>query len=524
MEDSTTTQPPGIPDTIDGMKAAMEEQIQRERSLVNLEVPAPPAPPAPPTAQQIEGAVRDNEDGDARLFAQLNQGRWVRDHSLDRWYRFSGHIWEQDRICQVVADVATVIDCYLREAERLAQAAKEEGRTYYQSLAEDMVGRARKLQTLPRKKKVLELASAGAGSLGIDGSRWDAEPYLLGCPNGVIDLRTGDMRPGRPDEYIKTACPTLWEGLDAPRPTWEFFLDDVFNHDTELISYLQRLLGYAITGTSTEDILPILQGKGRNGKSTLLETLHHVMGELSGPIDSEMLLDQYSSRSSAGPSPDIIDLRGRRIVWASETEDGRRLNSSKVKWLTGEEILKGRALHSDLVEFRKTHTLFLLTNALPHAPGNDYALWKRIHLIPFKFSYVDDPMTPDEKKADKALGGRLKEEASGILAWMVEGCLRWQEKGLAPPDAVTKETEKYQRDEDTIGRFLEEVCIKNPNGGVKAGVLYHAYRDWCSGEGIKYMNGTRFGKEMKRRLDYEDGRNVLYLGITLPEEDSQAGD
>lgn len=497
------------------IKKAMHDLFNKERETFGRIDPDSPPPPYQPTPQEIARACHDNEDGDARLFCLLNRGKWIRDHSLEAWFMFSKHFWKQDLICQVMADIASVIDCYQKEADRLMKESEDEGKNFLKDRAEDLRKRVTKLQTLPRKMKVLAIAAHGDGSLGIDGSQWDRTPMLMGCENGILDLRIGGLRQGYHDEFIKTWCPTPWEGLDSPRPNWEHFLLDVFDNDTELIGYLQRLLGYAITGISTEDILPILQGKGRNGKSTLLETLHYVLGDLSGPIDSEMLLDNYGGRNSAAASPEIIDLRGKRLVWASETDDGRRLNSSRVKWLTGEEILKGRPLYAKPVEFHKTHTLFLLTNALPHASGNDYALWKRIHLIPFKFSYVDDPAMLDEKKADKNLAEKLKQEATGILAWMVEGCLIWQSKGLAPPAIVTAETLKYQKNEDTIGRFLDEACRVDTNGGVKAGDLFRAYKEWCSGEGLRYVNGTRFGIEMKKRLDYEPGRHITYIGIRL---------
>ena len=150
---------------------------------------------------------------------------------------------------------------------------------------------------------------------------------LLGCSNGVIDLTSGEHRPGRPTDYIKTFAPTPWLGLDAPAPLWAQFLAEIFAGDQELISYIQRLLGYGITGKTTEHILPIFYGPhGRNGKGTLLETVGRVLGEIAGPIEAEMLLLQTHPRQGGAPTSDIMALRGRRLVWASETGEGRHLD------------------------------------------------------------------------------------------------------------------------------------------------------------------------------------------------------
>lgn len=484
---------------------------------------APPLPPKEIPAKEVVEAYYNSEDGDGYLFVRAHQGKWVYDYALERWYHFTGHGWELDEVGQVVAEVQAVIELYLKasvsEKEAAALAGKEHNDQLVKShdeLAGKLLDRARKLQGLARKKKVLELARSGTGTLGIDGKQWDIDPWVLGCPNGVIDLRTGHMRPGTPEDFIKTVCPTPYKGPDEPCPIWDKFLRDSLNDDDELISYVQRLFGYAILGLHTEHILPILQGQGRNGKGTILETFHYLLGPLAGPIDSEMLLDQYQHRSAAAPSPDIVDLRGKRIVWASETDEGRKLSLSRVKWLTGGDTLKGRPPNGKvMIEFSPTHTLFLLTNPLPHAPGDDYALWERLRIIHFPFSFVDEPKADNERVKDAFLPEKLKGETSGILAWLVRGCLLWQRDGLGSAASIQVATQEYKGGEDLIGQFIDECTVPLPNSSVSATALYQAYVRWCKASGLNPKTNTWFGKAAKRRLDWHKQGFVEYLGIAL---------
>ena len=323
-------------------------------------------------------------------------------------------------------------------------------------------------------------------------------------------------------DYIKTFAPTPWLGLDAPAHLWVRFLQEIFDGDEQLVGYIQRLLGYAITGRTTELIFPIFHGPhGRNGKGTLLETVRHVLGELATPIEAEMLLVQNHHRQSGAPTSDIMALRGRRLVWASETGDGRHLDAGKGKWFTGGDTMTGRAPYGKRqVNFPPKHKVILLTNHKPHAPANDDALWARLHLIPFTLSFVDNPTKPNERQRNPSLPEDLKREAPGILAWLVRGCLEWQKEGLNPPQTVLTATEDYRTDEDLIGNFLSERCTFEKNAEVPAGKLYEAYQKWCAEMGHRPMSGTKFGLDLKERIDsYSDRRGTFYIGLKLRERD-----
>jgi putative DNA primase/helicase len=326
-----------------------------------------------------------------------------------------------------------------------------------------------------------------------------------------------NFRAGRPSDFIKTVCPTEFKGLDKPCPTWERFLNEIFDNNLSLVNFVHRLLGYSITGLTIEHILPVLWGQGRNGKSTLFNTLHHVLGPLAGPIQAEMLLDQGKFRSSSGPASDIMALRGKRIVWASETDEGRKFNMGRVKWLVGGDTLCGREpFGRKEINFQPTHTLFLLTNHKPKADPNDYALWQRIHLIPFELSFIDDPQKQNERKRDPYLSEKLETEAPGILAWLIRGCQAWQHEGLNPPGIVLSATNKYQESEDIIGHFMSDLCVLSGDKQVGAGALYKEYQKWCEGNGHKPISGTRFGEYMGKKFEGEKKMTgKIYYGIGL---------
>ena len=300
------------------------------------------------SSDAILKALNSNEDGDAHPFIDLYRGRFLFDHSGGQWFEWVGHFWREDTIDRATEALTAVIDLYGTEAGRQqwervkAEKARQNDRAKKHAATEDtLLKRIRALQAKTRKENVLFLARTGGASLGISGEEWDRDPWLLACLNGLIDLRTGEHRPGRPEDFLRTVSPGEWRGLNELAPTWERFLTEIFA-DRELISYVRRLFGYCTTGRATEHVLPILWGKGRNGKGTLLETLAYVLGAYAGQVEAELLLKQKLSRHSGGPTSDLMTLRGKRLVWASETDEGRGLKAGKLKWLTGGDTLTGR--------------------------------------------------------------------------------------------------------------------------------------------------------------------------------------
>jgi len=470
-------------------------------------------------------ALKNNEDGDAWLLVNLQRNKFCFDHSLGKWFRWCGHYWEEDTIDHVYSALDEVVDEYSKEYDRQSwirkkaavQQNKDEERKASE-LQKELLKRIYDLQGVRRKKDILFLAARGENSLGISGDEWDRNPFLLGCKNGVINLETGEFSNGRPEDYIRTIAPTEWKGIDEPAPTWEKFLKDIFEDNPELLPYNQRFLGYAISGSVRDHVIVVFWGaKGRNGKGTLFETVKHVLGPIAEPINVEMLTGDYKNRSSAAPSPDIMSLRGKRLVWASEAEEGHQFAVGKIKLLTGADTLTGRPpFGKNNITFSPTHKIVLLTNNRPKLTSLDSAFLERLHLIPLNLFFTDNPIEDFHRKRDPILPEKLKVEASGILAWLVRGFLEWNEKGLKPPKIVLETTAQYKKEEDTIGQFLSDCTRNDPEGNVRAQILYNNYRLWCEECGYKYVSITKFGERMTELYNKRsDGRTNIYDGLSL---------
>lgn len=518
-------------ESIEAIRAAVNERVETERRTYAPEPPEPDTEPEPEpqdiTRDDVLEALRRNEDGDAGLYIRLHRDRFIYDHAAAAWFTWAGHHWEPDATESSLAGVALVANVFLAEMKRQAWArikAEKAGRSKEADAAKAIEGalgrRVRDLQTVKRKQAVLHLARAGADSLGITGAEWNGDPWALPVANGVIDLRSGTHRPGHPCDFFKTYAPTPWEGPDAPRPAWETFLESTFANDAELVGFVARLMGYATTGQTTEAVLPILWGAGRNGKTILLQGIADALGpDLAGPIESEMLIENRFVRQSGGPSSDLLHLRGRRLAWLSETNENRRLNAGKAKLFTGGDLLTGRAPYAARqVTWKPTHKIFMLTNHRPRADAQDFALWQRVLLIPFTQIFLTnpDPSKPNEHRADLHLAEKLRGERPGILAWLVKGCLEWQRQGLNPPECVKAATAEYRDAENTIKAFLAERCIEGPTLQVRAGLLYSTYRAWSEANGEKPMTGTKFGRGIKELYDSgKDTNGIFYVGLGL---------
>ncbi|MFI5329905.1 MAG: phage/plasmid primase, P4 family [Desulfobaccales bacterium] len=478
------------------------------------------------TEAELLNFARDGEVGDARLFIRIFEKKCCYDHAAGKWYRFIGHYWQRDELNHVLKDLDTLIDVYSKQASRQGgekvKATRDGDETAMKQAAEIEKIFLKKISLLQKRayrKDVIEFSAAGGGTLGITGREWDSNPYLIACPNGVMDLSTAGFRDGRPEDYIKTACPTPWKSLNEPAPEWEKFLTATFDGDTELINYVNRLMGYSSSGLNEERVTPIFFGIGWNGKGTQLEVLGHTLGDLAGPVPAELLVKEgkNNTKSAGAPSPEIMMLRGKRLVWASETNRGGHIDSGKLKWLSGGDTMVGRPPYGKrMVHFTPTHTLFLMTNYKPKANSDDFALWGRIHLIPFELSFVDNPAPgTNQRQRDKHLLEKLKKEASGILAWIVRGYLAWKKEGLNPPPKVLLATEEYRKEQDSVRGFITANFIIGPDKQVKAGDFQKAYKAWCEENGIKPEWGNIVGQRMAERFEKTGERPVFYKGLGL---------
>lgn len=438
------------------------------------------------------------------------------------WHWWDGHHWNQDRSRRVLEALDGVVDILRKESTRQWECfrkAKKDGDDEEKKLA-DRRARAlwkmsNELNGTRKRGSVLTMAMAGR-----DAPPWDRSPWLFPAKNGAVDLKTGRLMPGHPSDYLRGGAPTPYKE-DATCPQWEHFLSQVMGGDGEMVTFLKRVLGYAITGLSIHHKFFVFWGRSRNGKGTLIETIRKVLGPaLAGPIMAEMLLDQGRSRSSAAASPDIIDLMGKRIIWASETDEGRRFSSAAVKLMTGGDTLKGRPLQGMMVEIQPNHTLFLLTNERPDAPASDQGFWSRCLLIKFNERFVETPRLPNEHPIDVHLPEKLESELPGILRWLVEGCLEWQRDGLRPPTRVVADTDEYRGDVDIFGRFLAEDCVRIPGAKIQCAELYGQYEKWAKANGFKKpWSSIKISKELKARgLKQFKSSYVYWLDVEIKTE------
>jgi len=468
-------------------------------------------------------ALDCNEDGDAKLYKEIHEGKLVYDHAEGGWFVFGEHHWQEAKTEQEIDAVSKVTDTYGKELEQLTwqeksaiKAKDEEAQAEINAKKKKYFRRINDLQTLRRKKSVLQLARTGE-NLGISGNEWDSVRNVLGCANGIIDLKTGNLRPGQPKDYIKTFSPVTWSSINTPCPTWERSLLEMFDSNKKMVKYIQRLFGYAIMGHPKEHIFPIFCGRGRNGKGTAIEILNYILGNFSIETPAESLLKQKQTAPGSAPNSDMMALQGKRVTFLSETGEGRHFNVAKIKWLSGGDPITGRHVYGKKqINFLPAFVMFLLTNNNPILPADDYAAWKRIHLIMFNLSFVDDPKEDYERKIDRDLPEKLKKESSGILAWLVRGAIEYQKIGINPPQLVKDQTNEYRESCDVIGQFIDEICTKLDGATVGAKELYGEYRIWCDDSGHRAMSNTRFGTIIAKKYKKDRSKyGIFYNGIAI---------
>jgi putative DNA primase/helicase len=317
-------------------------------------------------------------------------------------------------------------------------------------------------------------------------SELDADPWVLNTNGGTLDLRTGFVRPHDPLDLCTKLSPVHYNP-DATAPTWDAFLERV-QPGADMRAFLQRLVGYWLTGVIRDHVLPIFYGVGANGKGTFVESVQYVMGDYSRTVDSAVLM---AKKGDAHPT-ERAQLLGLRFAAASETEEGRALAESTVKHLTGGDRVSARFMRQDFFEFEPTHKLALCTNHKPQIKGTDKGIWRRVLLVPWT---VFIP----EGERDGELKEKLRAEAPGILAWAVRGCLEWQRIGLDPPAEVRAATEQFRAESDAVGRFVDERCVRRGGLRVQASALYAEFEKWCRENGEQCPSLTAFGTTISER-------------------------
>lgn len=342
---------------------------------------------------------------------------------------------------------------------------------------------------------------------------FDRDEWLLNVANGTIDLREGELLTHSELDMITKLAPVKFDP-SAECPRFQKFLDRIFRGQPDLIRFLQRLFGYALTGAGKERFFFIFYGNGRNGKTTLLEAFRHVMGDYAGTIPIAALMKSRNANNSA-PTPEIASLRGKRFVTSSEVEDGQRLGESLIKQLTGNGKVVARALYQGMTEFNTTFKLFLDCNYKPAIRGGDDAIWDRTVLIPFNERIEDDEVDTD-------LLEKLKDEAPGILAWAMRGCLQYQEDGLKQPKEVEAAVHEFRNDSDIFGRFVAEYCVPHSGAEVSFENLYAEFSSFCKKD-LRWKEPAtenKLSREMKRKgfTRVKKGGRAYLVGLGLRSE------
>ena len=518
-----------------GLKAGMSKPRQLpERTRPATAGGNDDSEPPHSDASMVTASPQGHEGERERLTDLGNAWRFTRLYGADfrytagrGWMTWDGRRWQRDDAGAVQrAAKQTVLGLYedaaaiMREVERLLQMAAlestpEDERAKLSEQAKDktqiansIAAWAKTCQSRSRIEAIIALAQSELPIAARDAD-FDNDPWLLNCQNGTIDLRTGKLRPHDRREMLTTLAPTVFDP-NAKAPTWERFLHKIMGGNERLIAFLRRMVGYGLTGDVSEQVLFFLHGSGANGKSTFMGALFDALGnDYAIQAAPDLLIAKNGERHPT----ELADLQGKRIVASIEVEDGRRMAEGLVKQLTGGDRLKARYMREDFFQFSPTHKLFLIANHKPVIRGTDYAIWRRIRLIPF------DVSIPDNER-DPKLPEKLRAESSGILAWAVRGCLEWQRGGLAAPQEVMAATEAYRQESDTLGAFLADCTVTVSDARTKAGVLYAAYQKWAVTAGLQPMNQMRFGSALTERGIMRDKnyQGVFYLGIGLLEE------
>lgn len=422
--------------------------------------------------------ARPLEESDMRA-AQIVRERFGADiryhYERKQWMVYSRGVWStelQAHVPQCAKTVAAESFARLEEAE-----VRDPGKI------------VRNLQSSKGIASVMTLLQSEPG-IAVRTAQFDTDNFVLNCRNGTIDLRTGMLRPHNPADYCTKIVPIDY-AAGARCDLWDQHLNRIVNGDQEKIRYLKRLFGYFATGDISVEEFYVFFGNGANGKSKTVEMLQYCLGEYAGVAPESLIM----ARKHGQEHPtELADLKGKRLVVLSETEGNGTLALQRIKRLTGDPTVKARWMRGDFFEFARTHKMLLMSNHKPLVNEDSEAAWRRIRLLPF------DQVIPVEER-DEHFGEKLKEEASGILRWIVEGAVERLQHGLETPSSVVAATATYREESDDLAEFLRSEIVVGSNCRITRSDLRDAYHNWCARSGEKPLKD----KELYTRIRNIDG-------------------
>jgi putative DNA primase/helicase len=405
-----------------------------------------------------------SEEALALGFANEHAGKLRYVAAWSKWYVWDGKQWRPD-------DTKLAFDI----ARKVCRKASRE------------CNRENAAKTLASAKTVaaVERLATADRRLAATTDQWDADPWLLNTPGGVVDLRSGEIHPHRPTDYMTKITAVTPNGVC---PLWRKFLNRIFAGDAELIAFVQRVAGYALTGSTREHALFFGFGTGANGKSVLINTISGILGD----YHRTAAIETFTASKTERHPTDLAGLRGARLVTAIETEEGRRWDEAKIKALTGGDRIAARFMRQDFFEYVPAFKLMIAGNHKPSLRSVDESIRRRFNLLPFTVT-----IPPEER--DRELPEKLKAEWPGIFRWMIQGCLEWQRVGLAPPRAVRDATAAYLEAEDAVGAWIEERCRCNPQAWESQNSLFSDWSRWAANAGEYVGTQRRFIQALETR-------------------------
>jgi len=443
-----------VQQTLEAQEDAERDRHRRHERRANGKGAAHDAPPSVSSSTDV---------GNAERLVQRHGGMLRYCWPWQKWLIWDGKRWAIDTNGTIFRLAKETVKAIATEE---AKAATED------SKFTALLSWSRQSLNSSRIHAMVDLARSEPG-IPVQPEHLDQHPWLLNVQNGTLDLRTCELHPHRKAEYITKLAPVSFNP-EATCPTWLAFLEKILPSEP-LRQFIQKAVGRSLTGDTSEKILHVCYGSGDNGKTTFLETLEAVLGtDYAVRTPTETLL----VKKHDGIPNDIAKLKGARLVYASEAEQGRRLAESLIKDLTGGDTIPARFMHGEWFTFRPEFKLWLGTNHKPVIRGTDKAIWNRVKLIPFA-------VTIPEAQQDKQLKKKLLTELDGILLWAVEGCQQWQVEGLNVPDEVKDATDGYRNEMDELGNFITTCCELGPYYQVKTSDLFAAYVTWSGEKDLK---------------------------------------
>lgn len=438
-------------------------KMMEDRGAVLEVVPANPTNNS--TAPHDIAPPKFTDEDLALRFAKQYESKLRYVHKWGKWFCWNGTTWLED---------STLLGFnYAREICRAASAECEKNSTQARNVASAKTVAA--VERLAKADRII------AGTV----DQWDADPWLLNTPKGIVDLRTGKISEHDHRLYqSKTAA----VGPGGNCPLWQKFLDRITDKDQELKKFIQRVIGYSLSGDTSEHALFFFFGTGANGKSVVIDTIASILGsyQRTAPIET------FTASNRDSHPTELASLQGARLVTATETEEGRRWAESKIKALTGGDEISARFMRQDFFEFKPNFKLLIAGNHKPGLRSVDEAIRRRFHLIPFKVTIPAGERDPDLKK-------KLEAEWEGILEWAIEGCLAWQKNGLCPPPSVVQATEAYLDAEDGVSTWISECCSLEIDAWSSSSDLRLSWESWAETNGEPKGSAKRFAQNLEAR-------------------------